>query len=63
MFPGCLLVVLDAIHHVATSVSMMGATVAVGNHDLAVVVAGDQLIVGIDLVILVGPIEVALGFD
>ena len=35
--------------------------VAVGDDNLSIVVAGDQLVVGVDLVILARPVEVAFG--
>jgi hypothetical protein len=59
--PRCLLVVLDAVHHLRNIAQHDGRAIAVGNHNLAIVVAGYQLIVGIDLVILMRPVEVALG--
>jgi len=34
---------------------------AVGHHHGFIVATGDQLVVGVDLVILMGPVEVALG--
>ncbi len=35
--------------------------IAIGDHDRSVVLAGDELIVGIDLVVLARAVEVALG--
>ena len=36
-------------------------TVAVGDDNVPIIVAGDQLIVGVDLVILARPIEIPFG--
>ncbi len=59
--PRRLLVVLDAVHHLRNVLQHDGRAIAVGNHNLSIVGAGHQLIVGIDLVVLVRPIEVTLG--
>ena len=59
--PRCLLVVLDAVHHLRNITEHDGRAVAVGNHNLAIIVAGYQLIVGVDLIILMRSVEVSLG--
>ena len=59
--PGGLLGVLHPVDHVGYVVQKDRSIVAIGNDDVLVVGAGDQLIVGVDLVILARPVEVALG--
>ena len=59
--PRGLIIVLHAIHDVRHVGQHHRRAVAVGHHNVPVVVAGDQLIVGVDLVILARPIEVPFG--
>jgi hypothetical protein len=56
-----LLGVLHAIHDVGHVVEKDGRIVAVGDHYILVIGAGDQLIVGVDLVILPWSVKVAFG--
>ena len=50
--PSRLIVVLDSVHHLRNIFQHDRRAIAIGNHYLSIVVAGLQLIVGIDLVIL-----------
>ena len=59
--PGGLLGVLHPVDDVGDVVQKDRSIVAIGDDDVLVVAAGDQLIVGVDLVVLAGPVEVALG--
>ena len=59
--PGRLLGVLHAVHDVGDVVQKDRRIVAIGNDHIFIVAAGDQLIVGVDLVILTGTVEVAFG--
>ncbi len=59
--PRGLIIVLYAIHDVCYFSQHHRRTVMVCNHHAPIVVAGDQLIVGVDLVILARPIEVPFG--
>ena len=55
--PCCLLVVLDAVDHLRNISQQDWGAIAIGNHNVSIVGAGYQLIVGIDLVILMRPIK------
>ena len=59
--PGRLLGVLHAVDDVGHIVQQHRSIVAIGDDHILVVGAGDQLVVGVDLIILAGPVEVALG--
>ena len=59
--PRCLIIVLDAIHDVGHIGQHDRRTVPVGNDNLPIVAAGDQLIVGVNLEILARSIEVPFG--
>ncbi len=55
------LVVLDAVHDLRNIAQHDRRAVAIGDHNLLIIVAGHQLIVGIDGVILMRSVEAALG--
>ena len=62
--PRGLIVVLDSVDNLRDIGQHDGSAVAIGNHDVAVVVAAYQLIIRIDLVVLPRPVEVAFrGID
>ena len=53
--------VLHPVHDLGHVAQKDGGVVAVGYNDVVVIAAGDQLIVGVDLIILTRPIKVAFG--
>ncbi len=59
--PGLLVVVLHSIHDLRDVLQHHRRTVAISNHDVAVVAATLELVVGVDLVVLPGTVEITLG--
>ena len=59
--PGGLPDVFDVVHHVGDVGEPHRSAVAVGHDEGPVVAGGEQLVVGADLVVLVGAVEIALG--
>ncbi len=59
--PGGLPGVFYPVDHVGDVVQKDRSIVAIGNDYVLIVTAGDELIVGVELVVLAGPVEVALG--
>ena len=59
--PGGLFGVLDAVHHTGYVVHEHRGAIPVGDHHVVVLAGLGELIVGIDLIILARPVEIAFG--